>query len=71
MIWPAPLSMTANRWSSQSERLATESSFTWMSRRRTGARSSEVGGRIAQSMRALLKVAAVNEGVRVQLEIGE
>jgi predicted RNA-binding protein YlqC (UPF0109 family) len=29
------------------------------------------GGRIAQSMRALLKVAAVQQGARVQLEIGE
>lgn len=29
------------------------------------------GGRIAQSMRALLKVAAVQAGVRVQLEIGD
>ncbi len=29
------------------------------------------GGRIAQSMRSLLKVAAVHQQVRVQLEIGD
>ncbi len=29
------------------------------------------GGRIAQAMRALVKVAAIREGVRVQLEIAD